>query len=531
MLRKDSKLYTTLYDWQKPFIDKLVDKFNIEQQPENRTSYGFFLRMGIGKTKLLTTMAEIHDSDCVIITSILPKVLEENIRGSFGEELELAGYKVYYSHLLYQPSPLKSGLKRTGNSEAARAERYYDQFIDDFLNKRKIAFVCNYETIMTDKGFSILHMLSGGNQSLKKNVQSKQDVIDGYKNITWIMDESHKIKNRSSQVSSRIYAMLTAKVAPGLSFSRDNYFREHIKHVYIGTGTPFTVGYVDLFQQLKILGHKWTYDGFFKSYCVEDITVKRFNIFAQGIKEYKNVDQLLDLVEQYAFFARTENYYPFLPDRRMTALWVKQDEAYRKMSFDHLDNPDYRVFDGFICDTPAIFKLRLRQLASGFMGNAEESNYYSTLKTDKLQEILEDSEDNYVIFYNYTPELFMIMSAAEEAGYVYDVYTGAHKDLKYFNDTTITSKKLIIANIQSGSTGLNLQSYKNAVFYSLPDVWSDFEQGVGRIERIGQKSPFVDVYILMTIDTVETRIWDSLMKGKDYTDKMFERDYIYKEIE
>jgi SNF2 family DNA or RNA helicase len=325
--------------------------------------------------------------------------------------------------------------------------------------------------------------------------------------------------------------MLTAKVAPGLSFSRDNYFREHIKHVYIGTGTPFTVGYVDLFQQLKILGHKWTYDGFFKSYCVEDITVKRFNIFAQGIKEYKNVDQLLDLVEQYAFFARTENYYPFLPDRRMTALWVKQDEAYRKMSFDHLDNPDYRVFDGFICDTPAIFKLRLRQLASGFMGNAEESNYYSTLKTDKLQEILEDSEDNYVIFYNYTPELFMIMSAAEEAGYVYDVYTGAHKDLKYFNDTTITSKKLIIANIQSGSTGLNLQSYKNAVFYSLPDVWSDFEQGVGRIERIGQKSPFVDVYILMTIDTVETRIWDSLMKGKDYTDKMFERDYIYKEIE
>ena len=122
----------------------------------------------------------------------------------------------------------------------------------------------------------------------------------------------------------------------------------------------------------------------------------------------------------------------------------------------------------------------------------------------------------------------MLMSIAEDLGYVYDVYNGSIKDLSYFYSDKIKNKKLILANIASGSTGLNLQAYKNAIFYSLPDVWSDFEQGVGRIERTGQESPFVDVYVLMAIDTVEGRIWDSLMKGKDYTDKMFERDYIYK---
>ena len=173
--------------------------------------------------------------------------------------------------------------------------------------------------------------------------------------------------------------------------------------------------------------------------------------------------------------------------------------------------------------------MRLRQLASGFMGNAEESKYYSTYKSDKLFDILDNNEDNYVVFYNYTPELYLIMLAADEAGYVYDIYNGMEKDLSYFNDSSIKSKKLIIANIKSGSVGLNLQIYKSAIFFSLPDVWSDFEQGVGRIERTGQKSPFVDVYVLMATGTVDANIWDSLMMGKDYTDKAFERDYIYTE--
>jgi len=528
MLRSQSKLYNSLYDWQKPFIDTLVEKFNIEENPTDYSKFGFFLRMGIGKTKLMTAMGELHDSDCIIVTSILPKVLEENIKGSFGEELELAGYKVYYSHLLYKPAPLKPYKNgkpriRKEGTEPYRAEQYYAEFMDDFMNKRKIAYVNNYDSIMTNDGFGIFHLLAGGNKGSKVNVQKKYGLIEGYKNITWVFDESHKIKSKDSQISMRIHSMLTSKHAPGLTVIRDNYFKENIRHVYLGTGTPFTVGYVDLYQQLNILGHTWEYNDFFDEYFA-----KHFNIYAKAIKDYKNVDQLLDIVEQYAFFARTENYYPFLPERRTTILWAKRDVSYDLMSLDTKTNIHYRVYDNYICDTPSLFKLRLRQLASGFMGNADESKYYSTWKLDKLQEILEDSEDNYVIFYNYTPELFMLMSIAEDLGYVYDVYNGSIKDLSYFYSDKIKNKKLILANIASGSTGLNLQAYKNAIFYSLPDVWSDFEQGVGRIERTGQESPFVDVYVLMAIDTVEGRIWDSLMKGKDYTDKMFERDYIYK---
>lgn len=533
MLRINSKLYNTLYDWQKPFIDTLITKFNLEKDPTNYTRFGFFLRMGIGKTKLMLTMAELHESDCIIVTTILPKVLEENIKGSFGEELELAGYKVYYSHLLYQQKPLKpykNGKPRVRKpgSEAERAEKYYNEFMDDFMNKRKIAYVNNYDNIMTETGYGIMHLLAGGNKGAKVSLQKKQGLIEAYKNITWIFDESHKIKSKDSQISMRVHSMLTNKIVPGLTVIRDNYFKENIRHVYLGTGTPFTVGYVDLYQQLNILGHDWDYDSFFEEYCVEDKSAKQYNIFAREIKEYKNVDQLLDIVEQYAFFARTENYYPFLPERRTTILWAKKDKSYDLMSWDNDNNPHYRVFDNYICDTPSLFKLRLRQLASGFMGNADESNFYSTWKLEKLTEILEDSEDNYVLFYNYTPELFMIMSVAEDLGYKYDIYNGSVKDLTYFYDEKIKTKKLILANIASGSTGLNLQTYKNAIFYSLPDVWAEFEQGVGRIERTGQKSPYVDVYVIMTLDTVEGRIWDSLMKGKDYTDKMFERDYIYK---
>lgn len=490
--------------------------------------------MGIGKTKLMTTMAELHDSDCIIVTSILPKVMEENISGSFGEELELAGYKVFYSHTLRQLpplKPLKSGKprRRKPGSEAEMFDKNWNEFTRAFMNKEKIAYVCNYESLTTKNGFMIMNMLAGGNESLKRSEQKKQGVIEGYKNITWILDESHKVKSKDSQIGQLIHKMMTNKSTPGLSVFRENCFKKNIRHFYIGTGTPFTVGYIDFYWQLAMLGHDWLYDEFYDMYCVEDEEALKYNMFARAIKDYKNVDHLLDEVEKYAFFARTENYYPFLPERRMTTIWCRQDKSYHLMEWNNDNNPHYRVYDGWIADTPALFKMRLRQLASGFMGNADESSYYSTWKADKFSEILENNEDNYVVFYNYTPELFMLMMIAEELGYVYDIYNGKIKDLKNFNNHQIKTKKLILANVKSGSVGLNLQIYKNAIFYSLPDVWSDFEQGIGRIERTGQKSPFVDVYVLLTIRSVELRIWDSLQKGKDYTDLAFKRDYIYKE--
>ena len=78
-------VYNTLYDWQKPFVDKIIES----HLTEDYLRWGFFLRMGIGKTKIMVAAAEKRKSDCIIVTSIKSKVTEEFDEGSFGDELNL----------------------------------------------------------------------------------------------------------------------------------------------------------------------------------------------------------------------------------------------------------------------------------------------------------------------------------------------------------------------------------------------------------------------------------------------------------
>lgn len=497
-------VYNTLYDWQKPFVDKIIES----HLDEDYLRWGFFLRMGIGKTKIMVAAAEKRKSDCIIVTSIKSKVTEEFDEGSFGDELRQAGYEVFFSHKLTRAHRLDT----TSDSKAAQVE--YLRKLESAIKKgKKVAFVNNYENILTQAGYVIINVLG-----------------QHYNNISWLFDESHKLKDKDSSVTKRVRGMLYNKYVPALKQRRTpNYFKENIKQVFLGTGTPFTVGYEDFYSQLDLLGIDMNYGEFTERFLKLDEEARRYNPFAKVIKGYKDREGLLDLVESKAFFARTENYYPFLPERITTIVKVPRSESYDKMSNPALNNPHYRVLDGYIADTPSLFKLRLRQLASGFMGNAEKSDYYSDAKLEKLTEILDNNVNNYVIFYTYTPELFMIIKAAEDAGYEYELWNGKHKESDLYYDPSVKEKKLIIANIESGSTGLNRQKYNTVIFYSLPDTYALYDQGVGRVERIGQESDFVEVIVITMRDTVEDRIWKALMKGMNYTNKAFERDFIYKE--
>ena len=50
-----------------------------------------------------------------------------------------------------------------------------------------------------------------------------------------------------------------------------------------------------------------------------------------------------------------------------------------------------------------------------------------------VREFLEEHENNYIIFYNYTPELLELYKICEELGYNIDVYSGEIKSLNFYN--------------------------------------------------------------------------------------------------
>ena len=568
-------VYETLFDWQRQFVDKnpkeyLIDLVGPEKVHALESDapvglsgmerIGFFLRMGIGKTKISISKAEKLNggADCIFAVSLKTKVVAGEMEGEFGDELKRAGYKVFYAHKALD----ENGELTIPSLDSKKNMKLFEQAIAD---GEKLAYIMNHEHMATKKGYQRLVYLA-----------------TKYKNIAWIIDEAHKISNRKSGLSKRVYDMLYKWGTPEVKISirevqkerkeaiarqdwkrvkdlddltvlaKENVFKKSIKGFYLLTGTPNASGYVSFYWLLVLLGHIWKheyqfidddtgevttkalkeYDAFFEEFCVEDTYAKKWNPFGKAIKKYKNVDKLLDIVQLYGFFAKTENYFKGMPTRSVEVRWVGRDMSYVKMTDPDKHNPHYRVLDGYICDSPALLGLRARQLASGFMGNAEKAEYYHTMKIESIEELLRENPDNYLIFYNWTPELYMIMEAADSAGYNIDVWYGKQKSQSNYRKATGEEgeKNVLIANIDSGSAALNLQKYSKVIFFAPPELFMDFDQAIGRIERIGQKAKEVEVIVMIAKGTVEEKIWKKLQKGENYTEIMYSRDFIWREI-
>jgi len=75
----------------------------------------------------------------------------------------------------------------------------------------------------------------------------------------------------------------------------------------------------------------------------------------------------------------------------------------------------------------------------------------------------------------------------------------------------------VILMTNAGSTGLNLQSATTVVNVDLPWNPAVLEQRIGRAHRMGQKNP-VHVYKLVTSDTIEERLLDTLANKQDLAD-------------
>ena len=74
-----------------------------------------------------------------------------------------------------------------------------------------------------------------------------------------------------------------------------------------------------------------------------------------------------------------------------------------------------------------------------------------------------------------------------------------------------------------GSTGLNLQSATTVINVDLPWNPAVLEQRIGRAHRMGQKNP-VHVYKLVTADTIEERLLDTLANKQDLADAALDAD-------
>ena len=497
-------LYDLLFDWQK----KLVDKY------KSRDNFGLFLDMGLGKTPISLGLAEANSSDCIIIISINSKVLEqETDNGSW----------LYW---------------------AKKMDKQYDFYrktidMSKFKPENNNLLIINYESLFKR------------NVRTKNSIELKDDLIrmvesSRHRNISVIIDESHKVKDLHSKQTKSILAL-----------RKKLFIYSENAHFYLLTGTPFTTGYIDLYTQLKILGANLTKGQFEEEFCVKG-NIAGLRGWEQPIVGYKNIHGLFNLVHKYAITIDSNEMID-LPEKIFVYHTYHQTNAFKFYTYEKLpqnkieeelarrnntffdcketakrNNPFYRniAYPSFqwLADTTSTFHLRARQLSIGFQGNAENAEWFDYSRLALLKKFLSENENNYVLFYNFVPELIELYDICSELGYNVDVYGGEIKSLDYYErysnlseeERLTSTKNIILANFASGSTGMNWQLYHNCIIFSLP-VYSHYAQAIKRIHRIGQKHTCI-YHIFTQENWLDEKMKEALSNGIEYTADLFASD-------
>ena len=499
-------IYNSLFNWQKKIVDKYKD----------RNDFGIWLDMGLGKTPISLAFSEVNKCTKILVITINSKIESDKISGSFANWL------------------LKSDINY--NIHLKGDEKF------NFSENQNDFYIVNYEHLYSRKK-------STRSVELRDEIKDFINSCKGH-NLAIIIDESHKMKDSQSIQTKCINKIKKLALLKASSV-----------YSYLLTGTPFTQGYIDLYSQLKFLGYESSKQDFKDAFCIVG-NIKGLLGWQQPIVGYKNVDGLYRIIHRYAITIQTSevedlpdqihinikqnksNVFTLFTNEKLKGNLI-QDEFKKRKIYDKIElyntnklinNPFYRNIDypetNFIADTPGNFWLRARQLSIGFQGNSENYYWYDKSRLDDLEKFLENNPDNYVLFYNYTPELFEIFNicTSKKLNYNVDVYSGDIKSLHFYekyekqsNDERLNNKKnIILANFASGSTGKNWQAYNKCIIFSTP-LYKDYSQGIKRIHRLGQNNTVI-YYHFFQSNFLDWSMKKALDENLDYNLTMFQSD-------
>lgn len=501
-------IYNKLFDWQKRLVDKYKDK----------RSYGLFLDMGLGKTPISLGFAEVNNCTKVLIITINSKATEDD---------DVSGSWFWWAK--------QSSMNYSLNPKTTQS----------FVMKSHDIFITNYESTFSRR--KNRHAKIELNENMLEFIESCR-----FNNVAIIIDESHKLKDIQSMQTKAVNMII-----------RQIKLRADKTYLYLLTGTPFTVGYIDLYSQLKMLGYDCNKSDFVDSFCIRG-QIPGLLGWQQPIIGYKNVDKLYDILHQYAITVQTEDVINLpekvfiehktkmsqdmvmfvrerITEKELSMTLKRHNSVVNENELEHYrinnnryKNPFFRNIafpsSDWCADTNGTFWLRARELSIGFQGNAENAIWYDRRRLEQIKTFLSEYPDNYVIFYNYMPELLELYDICDKLSYNVDVYCGPIKSLHYYDmyeqqstDERINNNKnVIIANFASGSTGKNWQLYNHAIISSLP-LYKDWAQGLKRIHRTGQTKT-VFYHIFSQDNWLDNSMMKALNEQIDYSEEMFGSD-------
>lgn len=302
---------------------------------------------------------------------------------------------------------------------------------------------------------------------------------------TVILDELSSFKSRASQ---------RWKIARRLTAKADN--------VWGLTGTPSPNGYLDLWAQVFLLdrGRRLgtTLGGYRERYF------RSYGQLPSGIQidwrpRPEAESRIRELLQDMCLYMSSDDELDLAPVTYNTitvSLPLAARAQYKMLKEDLVLDLD--LLGTYSAANAAVLSNKLAQVSAGFLYSDEGDGTYTTLhsaKLDALQEVMDGTGDNLLVFYNYIAEAQRIRSAFPQARMLDE--PGA---LEAWCRGEVS---MLLAHPASAGHGLNLQSGGHTVVWT--SLTWDLElwlQANGRLARQGQRHPVI-IHILEGERTVD----------------------------
>jgi SNF2 family DNA or RNA helicase len=315
-----------------------------------------------------------------------------------------------------------------------------------------------------------------------------------------VLDESHRIKAPGG-VTSKFFATLAMRAKRRMCL----------------TGTPMPHSPLDVYAQFRFLST----DVFGSSYAAFKA---RYAIMG-GFQDRKflrriNEDEFDGKLARHCFRV-TADVLKLIPVR----------DEYRRFELSPLAQRVYdgiqdelaaEVGNGTVTVTNALTKLlKLQQLTSGYIGDDEGViNEVDTGKRELLADILGDlpQDEPVVVFCRFHKDIDAVGAVAQAMGRPWSELSGRSNELLEWQrgETTI-----IVVQIQSGGTGIDLTRARYCFYYSLGFSLGDYEQSRKRLDRPGQTEQVI-YYHLLAEGTIDEVVYTALRRRAKVVDSVLE---------
>lgn len=244
---------------------------------------------------------------------------------------------------------------------------------------------------------------------------------------------------------------------------------------------------------------EYTVDSIHFGEGVKEETIALHMSFGYKTSGYKNLSKFKKIIDPYIFIKSKQDVAKELPPYTTETMWVDESketkQSIKDLYEEYEGNPNY---------------------ASLYIATSTiESNKYKTL-LDMLEYTFNLEEDKVIVYTPYKSLIKAMQADLIKKGYK---VAAIHGDLKQAQREAEKAKfnddyQIILIN-DAGNQGLNLQVSGNVVFYNMPLLYGDYQQTAGRISRIGTKHSKLNLYFLITGDTIDQDIFEGcFMQGQ-----------------